>query len=103
MVRKQNVYPPVDTEKLHQSTQKFQTLMTQASLLMNKINSSSAFAHDLMDAAQQSNKQKVQKLIQSTGISVPVKSHFNPDRIIFELSNVEAGKGGCDLHIALQW
>ncbi|MBO0995359.1 hypothetical protein [Bacillus sp. SD088] len=103
MVRKQHVYPTVETEKLHQSAQKFQTLMPQANLLMNKINSSSTFAHELMDAAQQSNKQKVHKLIQSTGISSSVKSQFNPDGIIFEFSNVENGKGGCILHIALQW
>ncbi len=77
--------------------------MTQASLLVNKINSSPTFAHDLMEAAQQSNKKKVQKLIQSTGLSIPIKSHFNPDGIIFELSNAEGEKGCCTLHIALQW
>ncbi|KRG09673.1 hypothetical protein ACA30_21675 [Virgibacillus soli] len=103
MGRKQNLYPPVKIEKLHQSAQKFQLLMTQASLLINKINSSSTFAHELIDAAQQSNKKKVEELIQSTGLSIPVISHFNPDGIIFELSNAENGKGCCTLHIALQW
>ncbi|MCJ7839436.1 hypothetical protein MUB24_00650 [Lederbergia sp. NSJ-179] len=96
-------YPAIKTEKLHQSAQKIQALMSQASLLVNKIHSSSTFAHELMDAAQKSNEKKVNELIRSTGLSIPFKSRFNPDGIVFELTNSENGKGCCTLHIALQW
>lgn len=77
--------------------------MEQASLLINKIIQSNSFAFDLMNAAQQSNQQKVDELIHATGISIDVKTKFTPSGIQITLDNSEMEGGCCKLLIALRW
>lgn len=73
--------------------------MQQAQLLTDKIDESEQFAHDLMNAAQLSNKTEVEKLITSTGITIKFETNYTPDgfRIIFTDSDC------CKLTLNLNW
>ncbi|MEK5038522.1 hypothetical protein [Sporosarcina sp. FSL K6-3457] len=98
-----NPFPPVDTHRLHASAEKMLEVIKQSQLLIKHIADSPGFAHDLMDAAQLSNQQKVDELIQSTGITSKVTTTFSPSGIHVELDNAETAGECCKLHIALRW
>ena len=62
-LRHQSKLPPVDIQQLNGSVYKFQILMRQADLLINKLGNDPEFSKELMGAAQQSDKNKVNQLI----------------------------------------
>ena len=99
----QNQFPPVDTRQLHSSAEKFQEIMREARLLIDKIVNTPSFAAELMDAAQQSNQKKVEELIASTGVTIKVETTFSPTGIQLEFNNSEMGAGCCKLDISLLW
>ncbi|MFJ8089429.1 hypothetical protein ACIQ7N_14660 [Lysinibacillus sp. NPDC095746] len=92
-------FPIVNTKKLKTSANRIKVIMQQAQLLTDKIDESEQFAHDLMNAAQQSNKTEVEKLIASTGITVKFDTTYTPDgfRITFTESSC------CKLTLILGW
>lgn len=92
-------FPSINTVKLKTSAKRIKVIMQQAQLLTDKIDESEQFAHDLMNAAQQSNKTEVEKLIASTGITIKFETTYTPDgfRIIFTDS------GCCKLSLILGW
>ncbi len=96
-------FPPVDIEQLHSSAAKFQEIMKEASLLVDKIVNSPEFAYQLMNEAQQSNKEKVEALIISTGIQVKVHTKYSPTGIHIELDSSENAGGCCKLNMGLLW
>ncbi len=73
--------------------------MQQAQLLTDKIDSSQQFAHDLMNAAQLSNKTEVDKLITSTGITMKFDANYTPDNFRIRLMD----NGCCGITINLSW
>lgn len=99
----QNQFPPVDTKQLHSSAERFQVVMREARLLIDKIVSTPSFAHELMNAAQQSNQQRVDDLIASTGVSIRVKTTYSPTGIQIQLDSSEPGEGCCKLEMNLLW
>ena len=94
-----NPFPPVNTEKLKASASNIQKVMAQAQLLVNKISTSEPFAHNLMDAAQKSDRKAVEQLISTVGITVQYETKYTPDgiRILFK------EKGCCSIAIVLNW
>lgn len=96
-------FPPVDTETLHVSAEKFQTIMKEARLLIDKMIDNPSFSKDLMSAAQLSNEKKVLELIRSTGVTVNVSTQFTPTGIQIEFDNSESDMGCCKLNINLLW
>lgn len=96
-------YPQVDTQQLEKSVRRFQQLIQQADLLVNRLASSKEFATELMSAAQQSDRNKVNQLIRSTGITIDIKTTFTPTGIRIVLDNSEVEGDCCDLLIALRW
>ena len=103
MLRPQSQFPSVDIKQLDVSVYKFQTLMRQADLLIDKLGNDPEFSKELMGAAQQSDRNKVNQLILSTGITIKVKTTFTPTGIRILLDNSELEGGCCDLLIALRW
>lgn len=101
--RPDNPFPPVDTQLMHSSAKKMLELTTQSRFLINKLVDSPNFAYELMDAAQQSNQNKVNELIKSTGITSKVKTKFSPTGIHLEFENAEMPGRCCKLQMALQW
>lgn len=92
-------FPPVDTHKLKLSAKSIQSIMQQSQFLTSKIASSEQFAHDLMSAAQLSNKAEVDKLIASTGITIKFETKFTPDGIQVRFSEHAC----CGLTLILEW
>lgn len=91
----QNSFPPVNTEKLHISAERFQLLIRDARLLTDKIVSDPSFASDLMNAAQLSDQERVDKLIESTGIRIKTKTYYSPTGIQIEFDSTEQGESCC--------
>ncbi len=56
-------FPPVDTGQLEDSVSRFQKLIKEAELLINRLANSREFSTQLMSAAQKSDKNKVIQLI----------------------------------------
>jgi hypothetical protein len=102
-LRPQRQFPPVNIHKLDISVHKFQTLMRQADLLVNKLADDPEFTKELMSAAQQSNKSRVNELILSTGITLRVKTTFTPTGIKIIIDNSGMEGDCCDLLIGLKW
>ena len=73
--------------------------MQQAQLLLDKIKSSTPFAHDLMDAAQRSDKEKVNQMIKSVGITNTFETKYTPG----EIQIILIEKGCCGLTVLLNW
>ncbi|MGG2104607.1 hypothetical protein [Lysinibacillus pakistanensis] len=92
-------FPAVNTNKLKISTKRVKGIMQQVQLLTDKIDESEQFAHNLMDAAQKSNKSEVERLITSTGITTKFETNYTPDniRIVFTDSDC------CKLSLVLSW
>ncbi|MFJ7733196.1 hypothetical protein ACIQXF_15005 [Lysinibacillus sp. NPDC097231] len=92
-------FPPVNTNKLKTSAKRIKVIMQQAQLLTDKIDDSEQFAHDLMNAAQQSNKTEVDKLIASTGVTMKFETNYTPDRIRIVFTDSDC----CKLTLLLSW
>ncbi len=101
--RQQSQFPPVNIQGLDDSVKRFRKLMRQADLLIDKLAEDREFATELASAAQQSNHERVNELILSTGITIDVKTTFTPTAIRIILDNSEVEGGCCDLLIALRW
>jgi|GEM_PF-1177367 hypothetical protein len=100
---RQREFPPVNIAGLEYSARRFQQLMKEAQLLIGKIVESSDFARQLMGAAQESNQQRVDQLIRSTGISVRFRTDYSPSGIRIYLDNAEKEGGCCELLLGLRW
>jgi hypothetical protein len=96
-------YPQVDTGQLEDSVTRFQKLIKEADLLINRLANSKEFSTQLMSAAQKSDKNKVIQLIREAGVSIHVTTTFTPTGIRIILDNSEVEGGCCDLMIALRW
>ncbi|MEO4054444.1 hypothetical protein [Solibacillus sp. CAU 1738] len=93
------VFPPVNTHRLKSSAKSIQTIFQQAILLATKIAESEQFSHDLMNAAQLSNKAEVDRLISSTGITKKFESKFTPSAIQIHFFDSSC----CGLTMILHW
>ncbi|WP_226666575.1 hypothetical protein [Metabacillus litoralis] len=96
-------FPDVDSTLLEKSAKAMRNLMKEASIVLNKLADSKTFANKVMYAAQQSNMDEVNRLIQSTGIKSIVKTSFTPDGINMKLSSSYDNIECCHLTIALRW
>lgn len=94
-----NPFPAVNTNKLKISAKRVKSIMQQIQLLTDKIDGSEQFAHDLMDAAQKSNKSEVERLITSTGITIKFETNYTPDNIRIVFTDIEC----CKLSLVLSW
>lgn len=101
--RNQPQYPPVDPNLLFQSANESQKLMAEASKVLNTLASSRDFGRRLMDSAQRSNTEEVNRLIKSLGIESEVKVIYNPDGLRLEFQSKVANVNCCKLDIALRW
>ncbi|WP_338470718.1 hypothetical protein R4Z10_18310 [Niallia sp. XMNu-256] len=99
----QRQFPPVDTEQLEKSVQRFQGLIKQTDLLINRMANDKQFATELMSAAQESKKDRVNQLIRSTGVTIKIETTFTPTGIRIVLDNSKFAGDCCQLLIALRW
>lgn len=97
------VYPEVDPTVFTESAESMQQLMKEASVILQKLSDSKEFASEVMKAAQEGNKEKVSKLLESTGVHSGVEVGFNPDGINLHMTSEVEGKDCCQLTITLRW
>jgi hypothetical protein len=96
-------YPKVDTEAFHKSVKSFQSLLQEASDLLEKFATSDKFAYDLMSAAQKSDLPKVEEMIKSSGVSSLVDTKYTPDGIEITLSSKSGNVECCEMSMKLGW
>ncbi len=96
-------FPPVDTGQLEKSVTRFQELIKQADLLISRLARDKQFATQLMSAAQESNKERVNQMIRSTGVTIKIQTTFTPTGIRIILDNSKFEGDCCQLLIALRW
>ncbi|MFC0559366.1 hypothetical protein [Halalkalibacter alkalisediminis] len=78
-------FPPVDTSTFEQSLQTFQALLEQGRTLVNSLVTSEERMFQLMDAAQRSDDQEVDRIIRETGIASIVETSYSPTGVSFTL------------------
>lgn len=96
-------FPLVDPKIFMASAKHMQFLMLDASVILERMATNRKFSFDLMNAAQHSNKNKVQDLIRSTGIKSKPEVEYNPDglRLLFLKDTTQANC--CQLLLHLRW
>lgn len=95
--------PPVDTKMFIKSAKCVQTLMSSATVIVNKFASSHRFAYDIMNAAQYSNMNEVEKLLNTLGTKDKPKISYTPDGINIEFNTDEDEVNICHLTIKIRW
>ena len=96
-------FPPVNPDLLYESAKESNKLMKEASMVLDKLASSKEFDAQLMDVAQRSNKEEVERLIRSIGITSDVAIHYNPDGLQLEFSSKVKEVDCCKLNVSLRW
>lgn len=79
--------------------------MEQGSILLDRLEDSN-FAYKVMDSAQKGDKARVDKLIESIGLRVPVSTQYTPSGIIFTLyskATQHTPSSCCNLTISMKW
>ncbi|WP_174616115.1 hypothetical protein [Virgibacillus ihumii] len=100
---RQQLYPDVDAGLLYESANETKKLMEDAGIVLDKLADSKAFDTELMYAAQASDMEEVERLIQTTGITSDVDVDFNPDGLSLSFSSQLEDLECCILRIALRW
>ncbi|MCD5325141.1 MULTISPECIES: hypothetical protein [Pontibacillus] len=96
-------YPEVDPSTLTDSAKAFQSLMSDAHIIIEKFATSPSFSQQVMEAAQQSNKEKVKQLLEGTGIKHPIKIRYNPDGLHLTLTAQSQNQDCCKMELAFHW
>ncbi|WP_223701502.1 hypothetical protein [Sutcliffiella deserti] len=96
-------YPEVDPTVFTESAVKMQSLMKEASQILQKLSESKEFASSVMNAAQEGKMEKVEELLKSTGIHSKMEINYTPDGINLKLSSAPGETDCCHLTIALRW
>jgi hypothetical protein len=85
------------------SADKTKPLLNDAELIMDKVSNSRDYAAQLMDAAQKSKMDELNRLIKSAGVKSTPGIKFNPDGFTLIFSNKTANIDCCHLTIILRW
>lgn len=93
-------YAPIDVTLFSSSVHTFQMLMQQGGILLERLRNP-AFEKQLMGYAQQGKQREVDRLIQATGLQVPVKTSFTPSEVTFSLG--DPASECCILTFAIRW
>jgi hypothetical protein len=96
-------FPDVNTGYLHQSAQETRTLMKEASIVLDQFADSEEFSKKVMESAQKSNMDEVERLIKSLGITSEINVNFNPDGLRLEFISKVEDSECCRLTVALRW
>lgn len=92
-----------DATFFSESAVAFKQLITGATVILDKLAGSKDFAHNVMDAAQKNETDKVDQLIKSTGVTKAFQIKYNPDGInillVSQVENIDC----CKLTMALRW
>ncbi|RSD27533.1 hypothetical protein [Mesobacillus subterraneus] len=96
-------YPEVNAALFRTSAEKAIALMADANLVMKQILTSDSYSKNLMEAAQKSDQQEVERLVQSAGIKKKPKITYNPDGITMNFVDYVDEKECCHIITQLRW
>jgi hypothetical protein len=96
-------YPQVNPTVFMDSATKMQVLIQDALLVLRKISASKQFSTELMSAAQQSNKEKVNRMIRSAGVKNIPQVTFTPTGIHLRFFGDVTKVDCCHLILDLRW
>ncbi|GGM24434.1 hypothetical protein GCM10011351_07760 [Paraliobacillus quinghaiensis] len=94
---------PVNSDLLCQSATETKKLMDDAVIVLDKLSDSKEFDEKLMNAAQISDYEEVDRLIHSLGLKTDLEVHFNPDGLRLEFKSDVDNIDCCRLTVALRW
>jgi DNA-directed RNA polymerase beta' subunit len=95
--------PEVNPNQFIQSAQHSLSILVDAQIILNKIANSKEFSRNLMNAAQESKTQEVDKLIKSIGTKNIPKIAYNPDGITFNFDHKHSPPHCCYISFQLRW
>lgn len=95
-------YPPVDISLFRQSVTVTQSLVRDASTLLERIGEPT-FANTLMTEAQAGNKEEVNRLLQTIGTSAPITATYTPTGVTLSMPGDVEGVRCCTLTLYLRW
>lgn len=96
-------FPQVDPSKFMNSAKYMQSLMRDASTLLDKMADSKDFAFKLMSLAQESKQKQIEKQIQETGIKNIPKVDYTPDGLRLKFETDSEHENCCTLTLAVRW
>ncbi len=79
-------YPPVEVTRFQRSAHTSCQLMSEAQILLEKVQRDTNFAHELKDAAQKNDHSHLEMLIRSAGVTSSFHTAFTPDAIRIDLT-----------------
>ncbi|MGO4888056.1 hypothetical protein ACJ2A9_09885 [Anaerobacillus sp. MEB173] len=94
--------PPVDPAIFMGSATICQSLLGDASRIVNNISGNESFALEVMEAARRSDTAELNRLIANTGVSRQVEKVVNPDMLRLEISE-ENNPHMSSITISLRW
>lgn len=95
--------PEVNPSTFMSSAKHMRIIMRDASTLLNRMADSREFSYSLMTAAQESNQQKVENLLKSSGIQTSPKVTYNPDGLKLSFTTQANNIECCHLTLDLRW
>jgi len=95
--------PEVHPNQFIASAKDSLSLLKDAEALLTKLSQSQALSKQIMSAAQASQSQTVEKLVQSIGTKIMPKISYNPDGITFNFDHKTQPPYCCFLSIQLKW
>ncbi|KRE49160.1 hypothetical protein [Paenibacillus sp. Soil724D2] len=95
-------FPPVDTKVLSHSVATSQTLLRDASLLIQKLEDP-AIAGQLMSNAQNGNQKEVDRIVHTFGIESIILTKFTPSVVHFTIDPRVPEKQCCEVVLSLKW
>ncbi|MGG1517787.1 hypothetical protein ABE504_20395 [Paenibacillus oryzisoli] len=96
-------YPPIDTNQLKNSVVLSDSMLKDATLIVNKLGDP-AVAKQLMASAQSGNHKEVDRIVHTFGSKSDVHTTYTPSTVQFVLGPKTAGGAPCcRLMLSLKW
>ncbi|MGV2620013.1 hypothetical protein QRD89_08810 [Halobacillus sp. ACCC02827] len=96
-------FPEVDSSLFRQSAKAAKQMMNGAEKVMERVEASKEFADELMEAAQRSNRPKVEQMIKEAGAVGDFDFDYNPERIKIQWKGTAGGVDCCKMTVMLRW
>ncbi|MDQ0351184.1 hypothetical protein J2R98_000987 [Alkalibacillus filiformis] len=96
-------FPEVDPLKFMESAEAFSHLMADGSLMLDQLSQSDELAFEVMEAAQVNDLERVQQLLQGTGVEHDLDVEFTPSGITIKMRTSANAGDCCVLTMLLRW
>ncbi|GEN45832.1 hypothetical protein [Alkalibacillus haloalkaliphilus] len=102
-VEQRQEFPEIDPSKFKESAEAFSQLMADGSLMLDELSQSDELAFEVMEAAQVNDINRVQELLQATGVTHDLDVEFTPSGITLRMRTSANAGNCCVLTMLLKW